>query len=591
VWELLADTDRVDREIGLPPVQFEFLPRRAGGSDLIGTVQLGRLKVRYREDPYEWVRPEFYSVRRRFEGGPVAEFRTRFTFAEEQNGTRVTCVTDFLPRWPVLAPLTALVAQKLMGDLHGGWRTFSDYLTGQIATPYPKHCHQFPPDRVRLNRAVAMLGAVSGWPEMAQKLGAFLAEATPEEVVLIRPFALADAWNADRMTVLQLCLFAATRSVELLNLRWRLLCPMCRGSVPQNVAQRLRDVTESVHCPSCNIAFHADFDRAVEVCFSVAQRVRPVQEAHYCIGGPGMSPHVAAQWYLAPGETRSVAFHQPPGRYTLVSPQTLASINLMLTEQTDPTLSFEARLEPRAERLAWSVPETCLRVGTTGTLTNLGSEPAVARLESQEITYPVATAAQVTSLQAFRDNFSGEVLSPGTELAVQQVCVLFSDLKGSTAMYREQGDAPSYRRVRDHFDFMRRWVNAFQGAVVKTIGDSVMATFTDPAHGVAAALAIQEEARTLPDGLVVKLGLHAGPAIAVNANDLLDYFGQTVNLAARLESESEGDDLVVAAELVQDPRVADLLAEHRAHLAYFTHTVRGFDTPLAMARITLPPLP
>jgi class 3 adenylate cyclase len=197
----------------------------------------------------------------------------------------------------------------------------------------------------------------------------------------------------------------------------------------------------------------------------------------------------------------------------------------------------------------------------------------------------VATAAQVTSLQTFRDQFSSEVLAPGTELTVQQVCILFSDLKGSTAMYRRLGDAPSYRAVRDHFDFLRRHVAAHRGAIVKTIGDAIMATFADPADGLAAALAIQREAPRVLGELTVKLGMHWGPAIAVNANGTLDYFGQTVNLAARLQGESIGGDVVLSEALAADAQAEGLLAEGVARVERFVATVRGLEEEIPMIRV------
>ena len=82
------------------------------------------------------------------------------------------------------------------------------------------------------------------------------------------------------------------------------------------------------------------------------------------------------------------------------------------------------------------------------------------------------------------------------------------------------------------------------GAVVKTIGDAVMASFGDPANAVKAALAMQ--ARIADHELVLKLGIHVGPSVVVNLNDRLDYFGSTVNMAARLQGQSQGGDIVLS---------------------------------------------
>jgi class 3 adenylate cyclase len=152
-------------------------------------------------------------------------------------------------------------------------------------------------------------------------------------------------------------------------------------------------------------------------------------------------------------------------------------------------------------------------------------------------------------------------------------------------MYRTNGDAPSYRTVRLHFDLMRRIIDSHNGAIVKTIGDAVMATFCDPAEGLSAALEVQRETRKLAGNLPVKIGLHYGPAIAVTANDRLDYFGQTVNLAARIQNEAGGGEVVISTEVAEDPGVKALLAAFGIGPEPFEATVRGLDEPVTMLHI------
>jgi class 3 adenylate cyclase len=79
--------------------------------------------------------------------------------------------------------------------------------------------------------------------------------------------------------------------------------------------------------------------------------------------------------------------------------------------------------------------------------------------------------------RSFRELFSTEVLSPGQELAVRDVTLMFSDLEGSTALYERVGDATAYSRVNRHFDLVRMHIEEHHGAVVKTMGDGLMASF------------------------------------------------------------------------------------------------------------------
>ena len=102
------------------------------------------------------------------------------------------------------------------------------------------------------------------------------------------------------------------------------------------------------------------------------------------------------------------------------------------------------------------------------------------------------------------------------------------------------------------------------GAIIKTIGDAVMAAFVEPADAVRAALAMLQEMETfnrrLPSReVILKIGIHRGAAIAVTLNDRLDYFGQTVNIAARVQSLSDAKEICLTGEVLSAPGVKDIL--------------------------------
>jgi class 3 adenylate cyclase len=227
-------------------------------------------------------------------------------------------------------------------------------------------------------------------------------------------------------------------------------------------------------------------------------------------------------------------------------------------------------------------------------MTNQAPYPQRVYVERADWYTNAVTAAQVTTLQHFRDLFSDEVLRPGEEIGVQGMTILFSDLVGSTAMYNRWGDAASYALVREQFAFLQRIIREYDGAIVKTIGDAIMAAFADPAQGVGAALAIQKEITTFNTGhpeeppLVIKLGLHQGPCLAVNLNDRLDYFGTAVNLASRLQGQSQGGDVVISEKLRWDPAVVKLLEIGAIRVDNFATSIRGFDDNFCLYRLTLP---
>ena len=191
------------------------------------------------------------------------------------------------------------------------------------------------------------------------------------------------------------------------------------------------------------------------------------------------------------------------------------------------------------------------------------------------------TVPEVISLQAFRDLFAAATLRPGDEAGVSQVALLFSDLRGSTALYERLGDGAAYNVVREHFALLAGVVRDHDGAVVKTIGDAVMASFGDPADAVRAALAMQ--ARIADQDLTLKLGVHMGPSVVVTLNDRLDYFGSTVNMAARLQGQSAGGDIVLSRAVADDPAVQTVIADLPKREEEVA--LKGFDRPVGFVRL------
>jgi class 3 adenylate cyclase len=371
-------------------------------------------------------------------------------------------------------------------------------------------------------------------------------------------------------------LFLEATKAGLLQMRWHVLCPRCR--ISKAAVAALDALPKGAHCGTCNIDYDADFSRNVELGFSPAPAIRPVEAGAYCLFGPGSTPHIRLQLALGPGERREERADLPPGRYRLRTLEPGPAVEIDHEAGPFPSL----RLEEEAFATGPPVPAGQVRID------NRTDRALVAIVEERPWVRDALTADRVTSLQAFRDLFSDQVLRPGDEVSVRRIALMFTDLRGSTALYNTVGDSVAYRLVREHFAFLAEIVRAHDGALVKTIGDAVMASFADPGDALAAALAIRDNvasfnSRQQGPGVVLKLGLHEGPAIAVTLNGRLDYFGSTVNLAARLQGESGGGDIVISETMAADPAVAgrlEGLARRRE-----TARLRGFDAAVAFLRL------
>jgi class 3 adenylate cyclase len=291
-------------------------------------------------------------------------------------------------------------------------------------------------------------------------------------------------------------------------------------------------------------------------------------------------PHVIAQQTLAAGETRDLPADLKFGDYRLRPLNGPAQTPLSWTSGGFPELIAEH------DAVAAGPPAPPGRLR----LTNRESREQTLVVESRDWVRDALTAHRATSMQMFRDLFGTETLRPGDEASIGQVTLMFTDLKGSTSLYGRIGDAAAYHLVREHFAFLAKTIRDNDGAIVKTIGDAVMASFVEPLKAVEAALAVQRNVMEFnrahasgAEDLVIKLGLHTGACIAVNLNGRLDYFGSTVNLAARLEGQSQGGDIVISSALAADPAVAARLAGLRT--TQETAQVKGFDAPVVFHRL------
>jgi len=195
---------------------------------------------------------------------------------------------------------------------------------------------------------------------------------------------------------------------------------------------------------------------------------------------------------------------------------------------------------------------------------------------------PRLSGLDVLHRPLFHERFSDEVLSTEETLEIRNVVFLFTDIKGSTRLYEQLGDAKAYNLVREHFKVLFEAVGAHGGVVVKTIGDAVMASFRRPSDALEAALVVHHtiDALKVPgtnEAVVVKMGIHAGPAIAVTLNDRFDYFGQTVNRAARIQGLAHDQEIYFSEAVFQDVSSRRALAARKAAVRRWRTQLKGIE--------------
>lgn len=578
LWPLIADTNRFDRDSGLPSVQ--AMPEKSqglwNGRRALRLYRFG-VPLEWVEEPAEWIRPHRFTVVRNYSRGPVGQLRVQAELAARgEGGTNLRYEVWARPR--NLLGYLAIPAQIGVLSRYGFNDLFRRY--GRAAAQkytfldLPGHSIRFAPGgRERLATLQKNLLAQGANPAWLGLLVRLIEQADDLTLERLRPYALADHWSAPRRDVLELFLLA-TRA-GLLTFRWDVLCPLCRVAKESSVT--LGTLPMQVHCDTCHIDYSANFERSVEITFRPNLAVRLLEATvEFCAAGPQTTPHIVAQQLLEAGSSRLIEPALENGRYRLRTLLLPGGQFIRVSEDGAAQVSL------RADRGSWPNEEIETTVTPQLSLENETDTEQLFILERMAWTDQATTAAEVTVLQRFRDLFANEALRPGEQVSVGSLTILFTDLRNSTRLYREIGDAPAFGLVMEHFDLLREAIAAEEGAIVKTIGDAVMAVFRRPAAALRAIIQAQRLLAAPPDGsrpLLLKAGMNHGPCIAVNLNDRLDYFGSVVNMAARLDAFSTGGDVVVSRSVYEDPEVQAWVGAQGQGFAAesFTAQLKGFD--------------
>jgi adenylate cyclase len=590
VWPILSDTERFNRLIGAHDVVYRPIEEGTTSSArFLAETRAGGFRLVYEEFPFEWSHQRTFGVHRRMRGGPVESYSWRVTLERSkasdgngalEGGTRATVHMEIVPRYRFLAPIAWINAQQFTAKFSALGPAIDAYVLEDAPSPYTKPIS--PADEERIAAAVGRLKADGVLAPLADRLGELVRSGADADLVRMRPFAFADEWNEDRRTVLRA--FLESVPAGLFEMRWGIICPSCL--TPSQQARGLDEIQAEGHCQLCDITFELDLDKAVEATFLPHPSVRRVPDGLFCIGGPQRMPHVLVQATLEAGAERVLDVPAQAGRYRVFARGGAAAT---LEVDDAGAASVEATIDPSA------VHPARLHASPGGQLRLRSACPDArhVKIERLEFASAAATAHVVATMPEFRTIFSSDLLKRGTPLKVARAAVLFSDLTGSTALYTQVGDAAAFRLVDDHFDVLRTVVAEHGGVLIKTMGDAVMAAFTDArSSALAAADALQRfeafRAKEKHGDLVgLKLGLYAGPCYVVTANGALDYFGQTVNVASRVQHLAGSGEIVMPRDVYESLGDAD-----RARLEMrepLSARVKGVEKPLDLVRVALTP--
>ena len=442
-----------------------------------------------------------------------------------------------------------------------------------------------------------------------------VADAPDHHLCRINALAFAAANGLDEERVVAAFLHGA--QLGMFDMSWNVLCPGCGGVLDTNATLKTMQKDEYI-CALCADAYTPTLDEMVEVTFTVSPRLRkiaahtpdelPLPEYYrQMYWGSGvdvpddeydamLNDFVIDHVELAPGE-KAVLSVQLPAEFIIVFEPVTHSAQfidvkgeptrerqtLSLAYDRDHTHNQTLEMRPGPLRLALEnrtdmrvLPSVCI---AGHTLHDLLSRRRV-----------FLTAKRLLTNQTFRDLYRTDTLDVGQRLKITSLTFLFTDLRGSTELYDRVGDLVAFDLVQAHFDVLNEIIAAETGAVVKTIGDAVMATFPTPDRAVAAALRMRDAMRQLNErngreDLLLKIGVHEGPCIAVAMNERQDYFGQTVNIASRVQGLATTQSIFATGSVVDDSKTAHLLQQKALSPQSQNVSLRGIERAMLVYAI------
>jgi class 3 adenylate cyclase len=466
-----------------------------------------------------------------------------------------------------------------------------------------------------LDEGLAALETAHAWsPRVVSKLEAHIRSADDAALLRINPISFAAEKNLAEEEAIDLFLHAV--SLGLFEMNWILLCPICSCVIESFRA--LKNLRSHCRCMNCHVDMVAALDDMIAVTFTVSPAIRHIAyhdperlavedyTFRYRSAPEGLAPDGTpfvrikemlsrGLAYLEPGETVTLEVAAEPGALRGSSFDGDAGLLFIVDPALPPA---EQRIAIRCD-LDSCTPEG----GTVGPgkvtfeLTSAAKKrfafgvmqlpPGVDRPPPLHFA-PYLSGKRLLTTQTFRDLFRSEVIGGNEGIGVKDIALLFTDLKGSTALYDRIGDLNAFALVQQHFEQLQGVTARHHGAIIKTIGDAIMAAFLDPSEAVGAALDMRREIaafnRRQPDkSLILKIGVHRGAAIAVTLNDRLDYFGQTVNIAARVQNLADADEIFVSEDVYDSTGVRDELAPFAVEPQ--TAALRGVQQSMKVFRV------
>ncbi len=569
LWPYVSNTDRVNHAIGLPAVTYTTRQDPIHGVQRFAETKVAGQRIRWQEHPYEWIEGRRLSVLREFTHGP---FRWFVNIVELQptlgGGTRIVQTLIVTPRNWLGKQLARLqLGKKSKANFGRAYQQIDEYIAqSQISQadrdPFIGRTELRPNQLQKLRLRMEQLRGRNIDPTVIDTLAQFLEHASDLEVARIRPIALAERFKLNPNQVVNACL-EGTR-LGIFSLLWDIMCPSCR--IPADIQETLATIKDHGFCEACNLNFGIDLSESVELIFRVHPEIREVVTATYCIGGPAWSRHVVAQVRLAAGERFACDLNLSEGAYMVRGPQLPFTVHFRVGHNEGVRRIELSLARPPAEtRIQLPVGSQVIH------LCNDSATDQQIRIERTADRHDALSAAKASTMALFRELFPSEVLSSDQIVSVAHITVMRIKIHGSQQLYETQGDGAAFNRIRRLLDAILRSVRTNDGAVVKTIGEGVLASYSDPKSAMLTALELIRS--PLDAELRLSASVHSGTAMVATVDERLDYFGKTLKTLDQLVEVASPQTITATSTVTELEDVQDLVAEQRLEVRVIPNIV------------------
>ena len=515
----------------------------------------------WEQEPYFWEKPYRFGTTRYYKVGLMKQLRYQVELKPNSEGTLLNTRIWIVPSKQHLFFLTNLYIEKFFK--HRYFRILKEYdkCSTQQLLRYeinnPKSLVRGAESRI--SRIKKTLIEETKRKRIINHLINYITKADDEDLIRIHPFHLAEYWGEKKYSVLNVFLHAS--KLNLLDFNWDVCCPNCKA--PKYTVRKLKEIRTSHFCEECDLDFELDFNTNTHMVFTPHPLIRKISHRQYSFGDPNSTPHKLSQHFLNIGEEKYVDVKLEEGTYLFKSNNHKGHLVFHAREDGIDTFSLVITDDN------FNGQEVEVSTTPNITLVNNSSRKQVAFIEKKDWKQEATYASEVGSAHDFRSLFPRETLKEGTNAKASEVTMLFTDLMNSTELYRNEGDEFAIGRVMSHFKIIQQIIAEERGGIVKTIGDSVMAVFREPVSALKAVERIQQiftGSTGIGDSFKIKAGIHYGDCTTVNLNDRTDYFGTTVNIAARLVDIAKEKEIIISEAVYDHPDVQLYLNKKKDHL-------------------------